>query len=462
MLSLITLNYGIYDIIKIISKDGFVLYNVNRKKINIDRTNINKLIGTQFLSPIRFIKNKYLKSNIINHDIINNVKLRDQQLELLNLILQYISKNKTSNPLIYIGIYCPCGFGKTILTIDLICKLKLKTIIISPLKKIVEQWGNQIGSKTNLKCYLSIKGIYKINNDIKDNLLLDYDIIICPDKHLKNEYFIEYIKNNFSIIIIDEIHNYNLCNHNILNYFLTTNYFKYAFALSATPNDNCKIHFEKYIKHVDNTKKIKLYIYKNNYICSNNVKDVESKYYDNYNKINKVKDTKNLFKNIFYNLCLSDDIKRNNYIANKIKINFISGTKCIVLSLFKQHIKILYELLIKLNFSTNVFLYDVNNKSADIFNQINNLSNYIILATTSSLSEGIDICDLNTVHLLLPVKKNTILQSIGRIMRNDDDNKKFYFYNVCFVHEDVKLYLQDNTNTILKTIKNSDNIIIND
>lgn len=466
MLCTLDLDYNIYNKIKYILYDNFILYTSDKKKINIDKNNINKFIGVKILSPISFVKNNiHLNLYNINHKIINNIILRNNQLNLLNIILKYIYKSdkniNQSKSLQYMGIFCPCGFGKTILIIDLICKLKLKTLIISPLKKIVDQWGNQIKNQTNLKCYLSVNGITKINNDINNNLLSDYDIIICPDKHLKNTEFVNFIKNNYSVIVIDEVHKYNFANHNILNYFLTTNYFKFAFALTATPNNNYKLHFKKYIKYIDETKKIKLYIYNNNYICSPNI-DVDTGYYDNYNKIKYNNNI--MFKKIYYNLCLSKDNKRNIYIANKIKENFLTNTKSIILSEFRDHIQIIYQLLKKINFTDNIYLYDVNNnKSHDVFNKIDSLDNYILLATVSSSSEGVDIFNLNTIHLLLPVVKNcTILQSKGRIMRNNENDKKFYFYNICYVHDDVKIYLQDNTNNIIKHIKNSENIIINE
>lgn len=459
MLYTLDLTYNIYNKIKYLLFDNFILYSSDKKKLNIDKNTINKLIGTKILSPISFIdKNINLNLFSIDKEIINNIILRNDQLNLINMILKYIYNVRKTGSLEYFGIFCPCGFGKTIMIIDLICKLKLKTIIISPLKKIVEQWGKQFKNNTNINCYLSVNGISKILNDIQNNLLINYDIIICPDKHLKNNDFVNYITNNYSMIIIDEIHNYNFSNHNILNYFLTTNYFKFAFALTATPNKNYKLHFKKYIKYIDESKQIKLYIYRNNFICSNKV-DVDVEYYDNYNKIKH--NSNIMFKKIYYNLCISKDNKRNIYISNKIKENFTNDSRCIVLSDFRNHLQIIYNLLKNLNFTDNIYLYDVNNKICNIFNKINTLNNYILLATVSSSSEGIDIINLNTIHLLLPVlKNNTILQSKGRITRNNENDKKFYFYNICYVHEDVKIYLQDNTNNIIKHIKNSEIKII--
>jgi superfamily II DNA or RNA helicase len=461
MLYTLDLTYNIYNKIKYILNDNFILYTLDKKKLNIDKNNINKLIGIKILSPISFIDTDInLQLYNINHVIINNIILRNKQLKLINIIHKYIYDSNNSNSLQYFGIFCPCGFGKTIMVIDLICKLKLKTIIIAPLKKIIDQWGKQFKSNTNLNCYLSVNGISTVLNDIQNDLLSDCDVIMCPDKHLKNINFVNFIINNFSIVIIDEIHNYNFSNNNILNYFLTTNYFKFAFALTATPNKNYKLHFKKYIKYTETDKKIQLYVYNNTNKCSSNI-DVDDNYYKNYNKLNYT--NSNMYKNIFYNLCISKDNKRNIYISNKIKENFFNDTKCMILSDYKDHIQLMYNLLLKLKFTDNIYLYDVTNKTCDVFKEIDQLNNYILLATVSSSSEGIDIYNLNTIHLLLPVRKqSTILQSKGRIMRNNETDKKFYFYNICYVHDDVKIYLQDSTNNVIKNIKNSENILIHE
>ena len=108
---------------------------------------------------------------------------------------QQILENKLKNKLFerfqYIPISAPCGSGKTMMGLQMIHHLKLKTLIVSTRIAIKEQWE------------VTIRNIWKDVRVVQNSLKPGFDIYICSIQWLINN-------NNFpkdiNFVILDEIH----------------------------------------------------------------------------------------------------------------------------------------------------------------------------------------------------------------------------------------------------------------
>lgn len=106
-------------------------------------------------------------------------------------ILENKLKNKLFERFQYIPISAPCGSGKTMMGLQMIHHLKLKTLIVSTRIAIKEQWE------------VTIRNIWKDVRVVQNSLKPGFDIYICSIQWLINN-------NNFpkdiNFVILDEIH----------------------------------------------------------------------------------------------------------------------------------------------------------------------------------------------------------------------------------------------------------------
>ncbi|CCU55377.1 DNA helicase, transcript release factor [Adoxophyes honmai entomopoxvirus 'L'] len=408
----------------------------------------NEFLELDIIYPIfLYNKNDDVIDKIYNFtsDIKCKYQLRDDQTPIVNKILD-IHNIYSSNAPIYISLVCPCGFGKTILSIDILCNLKYKCAIIVPRKFIIKQWVDKIEDKNNI--FMSLDGrksaIDKINNNLK------CDIFICPDKHLENENIRNYIYDNFSMIIIDEAHRYNLNKNITMTRFLYNNIFKFCIFLTATPSNNMNAFVQEHIEVCSDLNK-NINVNKNLVIFE--MKQNEYKKYNNsqYNysmgKINN-NNFKNIYtKNYYYKYLLSLDEQRNNDIIEIIyKNTILHNTKALILTDYRDHMKTIYNLLKKTYIKDDVYIYDVEDKKCnDLFTSINK-DKYIIISTISACSESLDINNLNTFHMLLPITNmKTLTQCAGRILRDFKDDKYIYIYNFSYTTDTINMYNNDKT-----------------
>jgi len=417
---------GDLEAIQILKNTTHVVYN-NQKVV----------IPMGFYNKFNFNNVIKLTDCAIDKDITKSYTLYANQKEIFNKIIsQY-------NIPIYTIVKCPCGFGKTILSLELICHYKQKTLIITPLKKLAEQWYDTIKNNTNLSGYCSINGIDKFICDIITKKY-DSDVIICPDKHLRNKVVLDYIYKNIGLVLIDEIHSYNFYNDSILNKFLHGHYFSYCFGLSATPNNNYKIHFNSIITSTE-CGIIKLG-------CINNIQMLYSNQCINKPIYRNYKDRVRL--HTMYKSYISSDDNRNKVIISFIKYIVNNNTKALVLTDFRLHMNTIYD---QLKHIDHVYKYDVRVKDYT-YNNINNISKndkYIIISTIKALYQAIDLHMLNDIHILLPItSRKYIIQIIGRMQRNLNNTKNIYYYNFGFLHNDYNIFIKDGLTLIKNTLIN--------
>lgn len=205
-------------------------YKLTKLKINdiieniiiIPKNKSQMLLKTTIINKI---SNTYLDNtpNIIENPILIRTLYDYQQTCIDHLINEHLFVNGTA----YFSLFT--GAGKTACSIGLICKLKLKTLVIVPSSKDLQsQWVDEINNITtgiNVLAY---------NNSMGDRHLdpkYDVVIIIVNTFCKKTPDFVK----TFGLVIIDEAHEF--CSSKFSESLWIIQSIKYHLGLSATPHE---------------------------------------------------------------------------------------------------------------------------------------------------------------------------------------------------------------------------------
>ena len=151
----------------------------------------------------------------INKNYILNMELEKSPFEILGLIPNKVQQELLKSDFKKAGSYLfniSCGGGKTLVSVELIHRLKLKTLIISARSAVNDQWLNTIK-----KVYPTLNVMTRLDaSTSKKSIsnLQDIDIFIITPQYLSKyieTYNTEASQNvlkeyNFDFIIYDEIH----------------------------------------------------------------------------------------------------------------------------------------------------------------------------------------------------------------------------------------------------------------
>lgn len=334
-------------------------------------------------------------SNEFNGKKINikfNGTLRKEQNTIVDKSIDYINTN-------YGGVLClPCGAGKTVLSIYLMCHYKIKTLIVVHKTFLLNQWKERINHFTNA----SIGIIQQNKIDVKDK-----DVVIAMLQSVSKNKYDNNIFKDFGLVIFDEAH------HAPSQYFskaLPIISCKYTLGLSATPERNDRLekilywYFGNIIHKEENIK--------NSNININIVQfDIDHP---------KFKEVKMYNGEVNRQLVLNKitTIGRRNVVINNIILKLLENKerKIIILSDRVKHLELLKTRLDNYNITTTGF-YIGGMKLSELKETENNAT--VIYATYGMASEGLDIPKLNT--LIMATSRRNIEQSIGRITRTKTD-----------------------------------------
>jgi len=289
-------------------------------------------------------------------------------------------------------ISVPCGWGKTIMGLWLIAKLKRKTLIVVHKEFLMNQW------KQRIKEFLPDAKVGTLQASTID--IEDKDIVIGMLQSLSIKDYDSSVFEDFGFTIVDE------CHHIAAEVFSRAlpkiNTF-YSLGLSATPNrsDGLTKVFTMYLGPV---------IYR---VISNDDKKVRVniiKYFDNNDEYCKEEVT------AYGKMCVPRMI--NNIVENENRnklIVFITkrlvdkGKQILLLSDRRNHLSFLYGQINKFT-TVGYYIGGMKQKDLDKSEKAN-----VILGTYPMSSEGLDIPTLDAAIFATP--KSSIEQSIGRITR---------------------------------------------
>lgn len=367
-------------------------YGIPPEKFTVYRENESKLYIPKFYGINNFGKPEYDDTptgKTINVKFAS--ELRPNQLEPVKLCIE--SFNKTGGGILSL----PCGFGKTIIGIYLICHMKCKTLIIVHKEFLLNQWIERI------KDFIPDAKIGIIQQDKFD---LDCDIAIGMLQSIAMKSYAPDAFNSFGFTIIDECHRIS---SKVYSRALQKVSCKYILGLSATPNrkDGLSKVLEWYSGPLIYEAKRELNVVP---------KVVRYKIIhesDVYSKIEELKNKKPNMSKMINNICYF--LYRTKLISALIIDIFKSDDErnILILSDRIKHLNDIETLLIKSGLTDDDIGYYIGGtkqKHLDIA-----AKKRIILATYSMANEGLDIPSLNTLILASP--KSDIVQALGRIMR---------------------------------------------
>ena len=311
-----------------------------------------------------------------------------------------------------------CGIGKTIMAIYLSHLLKLKTLVIVHKEFLQDQWVERFTQFTNAK-------VGTIRQNKVD--VINKDVVIGMLQSIAMKDYDEEIFNDFGLVIYDEVHHVA---SKVYSQALLKTSAEYTIGLSATPErsdglvkvinwhiGNILYQMEKKIDYKVLVKKV--------FFRSDEPNFKEKKRWfqgrmapDNTSMID----------------ILSNIKSRNKLIIDIIDTLKNLGRKILILSYRVEHLEYLKNFIdqkIKDDGEAHIYnSYFYMGKTKKGERKLAEKDGDIIFATMQLAEEGLDIPHLDTIVFALPVsiKKEkgttvkydkTLIQSIGRILRND-------------------------------------------
>ena len=295
-----------------------------------------------------------------------------------------------------------CGGGKTILALYILCQLKLKTIVVVHKDFLMTQWYDRI------KEFIPEAKIGKIQQNTID--VQGKDIVLSMVQSLSKKEYPEDTFDEFGLAVFDECHHLGA---EVFHKCMSKVQTKYMFGLSATPNrkDGCRKVFEWYIGHTAYVSKEKNTDFVKVDILKYNISD------ENYCRIETAYRGKPCCPKMINNICQYKP--RTELIIEKIKEYFVEGREILYLSDRRQNLSDIHDLLNKHNIDSGFYVGGMKPDQLRDAQQ-----RQVILGTFSMASEGMDIPKLNTIILGSP--KSDIVQSVGRILRQTKESRKFH------------------------------------
>ena len=316
------------------------------------------------------------------------------------------------------------AFGKTILAISMIAKLKTNTLILVNNINLLKQWEDK------LKEFLNVNYEYKKNNFglyYGQKKKLNFKVDIASIHSFEDNEKRDEILSKYGMLIIDEVHHIAA---RTFEQVIRSSTAKYVYGLTATP------------KRSDGNEKI---IFKT-------IGNIIYEHKDKKNTFNKVLEPRLTSFNLeskdkllsYVEICnkLVDNEERNNLIVTDIKNNLINKKNILVLTDRVEHTRILKEKIYE--FTDKVFVINGQMKTKEkniISKQINSIKEdgYIIIATGKYIGEGFDLPSLNTLFLTMPFKWEGMLsQYVGRLHRISENKNEVKVFD--YVDINVKMF----------------------
>jgi superfamily II DNA or RNA helicase len=377
----------------IVESVPFPVYQESDKKIYVPRFWGLKIFGQP--NQVKITQGKSI-------NIEFKGQLRKEPVNQEEIVDAYLNSLKTQESNYSSGGSClielKCGGGKTILALNILSKLKKKTIIFVQKTFLKNQWIERIEE------FLPDAKVGTIQGQIID--IENKDIVIAMVQSISMKSYPESLFDDFGFTIFDETH--HMASNVFCNCLKKCNTL-YSLGLSGTMNrkDGLTFVFKMYLGEI--CFKTKEDNGENNVL----VKAIDYHVLDDdeYNEVER-----DFRGNIKHTTLVSKVAKYEyradfilNVMINEIKIN--PKQQIILLSQTKNLLNYLYKLITSKNV-TSVGYYIGGMKEKDLKESE---SKQIILATFAMAAEALDIKSLTTLVLATP--KSDIVQAVGRIMR---------------------------------------------
>ena len=326
-----------------------------------------------------------------------NGNLRPEQIPIQQLFLDQ-DKGYGAGGIISLK----CGGGKTVLALSIIAEIKQKTIVLVHKDFLMTQWRDRILE------FLPDAKIGKIQQDHVD--IDNKDIVLAMVQSISMKEYPKEIFDQFGLAVFDECHHLGA---EVFFKSMRKVASRYMLGLSATPKrkDGLQWVFESFIGPI---------VYQTKDITTEGVEVNVIDYYSNdqsYCKECLMYTKKPCLPKMINNICAYPE--RTNLILQLTKDNYELGRKVLILSDRRAHLDMMLENLLEQGIPSGLYVGGM--KPFDLHES---QEKDVILGTFSMASEGMDIPKLNTIILASP--KSDVVQSVGRIMREKANVRKFH------------------------------------
>jgi superfamily II DNA or RNA helicase len=323
--------------------------------------------------------------------------LRDIQKPAVKAYMDYVSTANHASGLLEL----PCAFGKTVLSLNIISQLKVKTLIIVNKEFLLNQWIERINQ------FLPTARIGKIQGQIID--IDNKDIVIGMLQSLSMKDYDANIFSSFGLTILDEVHHIS---SEVFSNSLFKIVTKYMLGLSAT------------MERKDGTTDIiKMFLGEVVYKGINNeehdvlVRGIEYKTKDvEFNDVELDYKGNPQYSKMIVKLC--NFFPRSDFIVNVLNdlIDENPENQIMILGHNRSILYYLHDKIKEKNFATvGYYLGGMKQCLLD-----ETCKKQIICASFSMASEALDISTLSSLVFVTP--KTDIVQAVGRILRTKHNN----------------------------------------
>lgn len=394
------------DNLNFVNSDFFVLKQLGKSIYNIEK--YFKLIeetAEYIIIPRGFIAEliKFCKSENISFRIIDD-RLKKKEIKITSRIVLRTEQKEVLKKLEkkdFGVVVAPPNSGKTIIGLELIARKRQPTLILVHRRQLFDQWIDRIES------FLRIPKD-KIGQIMSQKNKIGKEITVAMIQSLARKESLDYLSNEFGMIIVDECH--HIPAKSFRGVISQLNSY-YLYGLTATP------------KRKSNDEKL-IYIYIGNILYE--MTQVEQLLELNMKAEINIKET-NLFAPFDYRIdkyemisqILIHDIHRNSLIINDVEQNIDRFKSILILTERKNHVDIL-NLYLKDKYETIAITGDDSERSRKSkLEQIHQGHFKILIATGQLFGEGVDIDSVECLFIVYPFAfEGKLIQYIGRIQRS--------------------------------------------
>lgn len=394
------------DNLNFINSDFFVMKQLGKSPYKIEKyfklieeTSEVIIIPRGFISEIiQFCKTEKIPFKIIDKrtkkkeiNITSSIALRPQQKE----VLERLDKKDFG------VVVAPPNSGKTVIGLELIARKRQPTLILVHRKQLFDQWMDRIQS------FLRIPKD-KIGQIGNQKNKIGKEITIAMIQSLTRKESLEYLTNEFGMIIVDECH--HIPAKSFRGVISQLNSY-YLYGLTATP------------KRKNNDEKL-IYMYIGNILYE--MTQEEQLLAQNMKAEINIKET-NLFAPFDYRIdkyemisqILIHDTHRNSLITDDIEQHIARFKSILILTERKNHVDIL-NLYLKDKYETIAITGDDSERTRKSkLDQIKQGHFKILISTGQFFGEGVDIDSLECLFIVYPFAfQGKLIQYIGRIQRS--------------------------------------------
>jgi superfamily II DNA or RNA helicase len=287
------------------------------------------------------------------------------------------------------------GKGKTVMALNIISRLKKKTLVIVHKTFLMNQWIERIEQ------FLPDAKVGRIQGDIIDTK--DKDIVLGMLQSLSNKEYSDELWAEFGLCVFDECHHLSAEVFSNVMIRIVTNY-NLGLSGTMTRKDGLSKVFKYFIGPVVHKEKTD--------VTAEVI--VKSIAYENDSMFDGVKTD---FKGEPLYSCMITKLdypERNQMIANIIKneLELNPDQQIMILANTKSMIQNLHKMISEYEPSIGYYLGGMKEEQLK-----ESETKRIILGTYAMASEGLDIKTLTTLVLATP--KSDVCQSVGRILRSN-------------------------------------------